>query len=234
RVETLLQITPADQFSFGASDGTTQDDYEETHNGVQKDINFNYTFEFTYTPDPALSLFAEYTREKYNYRQRSRQRVPRTATAPVNDSTNNDWESNRRDLVDTWAAGVDGSLSDKVIYSAFWSLSAAKNKISTRALGTPGAPGTPTFLPTTAQDYPDTSNRWHQLVASVRFPVKGGLTPKFEYRYEKYDRIDFQLVNVSQYATLDPSSATAIYLGVGADIPGYRAHIVSASLEYRF
>ncbi|MBI1956442.1 MAG: MtrB/PioB family outer membrane beta-barrel protein, partial [Acidobacteria bacterium] len=30
RVETLLQITPADQFSFGASYGTTQDDYEES------------------------------------------------------------------------------------------------------------------------------------------------------------------------------------------------------------
>jgi len=62
----------------------------------------------------------------------------------------------------------------------------------------------------------------------------GNLTPKLEYRYEKYDRVDFQLVNVGQYFNLDPSTATSLFLGVGEDIPGYNAHIVSASLEYRF
>ena len=240
RAEALIQIDPVDMFSFGASYGTTQDDYDEfgcgsltdSHcYGLLKDINFNYTFELTYNPHPAVSLFAEYTREKYNYRQRSRQRVPLTATAPVNDSPNNDWESNRRDLVDTWTVGWDGNASDKVILSTFYSLSVAKSQIHTRALGDPSLPR---FLVTTARDYPDTSNRWHQVVTSLRFPLKGGLTPKFEYRYEKYDRMDFQLVNVAQYLTLDPSSATAIYLGVGADIPGYNAHIVEASLEYRF
>ncbi len=97
-----------------------------------------------------------------------------------------------------------------------------------------GNPNLTGFLVTTAQDYPDTSNRWHQVVATVRVPLKAGFTPKLEYRYEKYDRVDFQLENVAQYPTLDPSSATAIYLGVGADIPGYNAHIVEASLEYRF
>jgi hypothetical protein len=240
RAETLLQITPVDQFSFGASYGTTQDGYDETGcswlgfdqcYGLLKDINYNYTFEMTYTPRPAVSLFAEYTREKYKYRQRSRQRVPASATAPANDSPNNDWESHRRDIVDVWAAGLDGSISERMIYSAFYSLSAAKNSIHSVALGSPSIAG---FLVTSAQDYPDTSNRWHQLVASVKFPIRGGLAPKLEYRYEKYDRVDFQLVNVAQYLTLDPSSATAIYLGVGADIPGYNAHIISASLEYRF
>jgi MtrB/PioB family decaheme-associated outer membrane protein len=224
RVEALLQITPVDQFSFGASYGTTQDDYEESHYGLQKDINFNYTFELTYDPHPAVSLFGEYTREKYKYRQRSRRRQT------GNDTAGNDWESNRRDVVDTWSAGLDSSLSDKVIFNAFYSLSAAKNSILTRALGIPSPPG---YL-ALAQDYPDTSNRWHQVVASVKFPVSGGLTPKFEYRYEKYDRVDFQLENAAEYLSLDPGLSTGIFLGVGTDIPGYDAHIVSASLEYRF
>ena len=55
-----------------------------------------------------------------------------------------------------------------------------------------------------------------------------------EYRYEKYDRVDFQLVNVGRYFINDPSTVTGIFLGVGADVPGYNAHIVSVSLEYRF
>ena len=240
RAETLLQITPLDQFSFAASYGTTQDDYQESGctwlgydqcYGLLKDINYNYTFEFTFNPHSAFALFAEYTREKYKYRQRSRQRVPPTATAPANDSPNNDWESDRRDLVDTWATGLDGSVSERAVYSLFYSLSVAKNSIRTRALGLPSIPG---FLVTTAQDYPDTSNRWHQLVASIKFPIRGGLSPKLEYRYEQYDRVDFQLVNVGQYLTLDPSTATSIFLGVGADVPGYHAHILAVSLEYRF
>jgi len=41
-------------------------------------------------------------------------------------------------------------------------------------------------------------------------------------------------VNVGQYLTLDPSTATSIFLGVGADVPGYHAHILAVSLEYRF
>jgi MtrB/PioB family decaheme-associated outer membrane protein len=240
RAETLLQITPLDQVSFGASYGTTQDDYDERGcswlgfdqcYGLLKDINYNYTFEFTFNPHSALALFAEYTREKFKYRQRSRQRTPASATAPANDGPNNDWESDRRDRVDTWATGLDGSVSEHAIYSLFYSLSVAKNTILTRALGSPGLPG---FLVTTAQDYPDTSNRWHQLVASIKFPIRGGLSPKLEYRYEKYDRVDFQLVNVGQYFTLDPSTATSVFLGVGADVPGYHAHILSVSLEYRF
>jgi hypothetical protein len=113
----------------------------------------------------------------------------------------------------------------------FHSLSAAKNSTFTRALGSPSISG---FLVTTAQDYPDTSNRWHQTVFSLRFPLSENFTPKFEYRYEKYDRIDFQLERLSQYITLDPATSTSIFLGVGADIPGYNAHIVAVSLEYRF
>lgn len=234
RVEALLQIDPLDVFGFAVSYGTTQDDYEHSEYGLQKDINYNYTAEVTINPHPAFSLFAEYTREKFNYRQRSRQRTPASATASANDSPNNDWESNRRDKVDTWAVGWDGNVSDKVIFYAFYSLSVAKNKVSTRALGTPGAPGTPTFLPTSASDYPDQSNRWHQLITAIRFPLKAGFTPKFEYRFEKYDRVDFQLESVVQYGILDVGLVNSVFLGIGADIPRYRAHIVSASLEYRF
>ena len=240
RAETLLEITPVDQLTFGASYGTTQDNYQETGctwlgfdqcYGLLKDINYNYTFEMTFNPNPAVTLFAEYTREKYKYRQRSRQRVPPTATVPANDDPNNDWESNRRDLVDVWSAGLDGSITERALYSLFYSLSTAKNTVSTRALGSAAIPR---FLVTTAEDYPDTSNRWHQLVASVKFPFSGGFAPKLEYRYEKYDRVDFQLERLSEYTILDPGAATSVFLGVGADVPGYDAHILSVSLEYRF
>jgi Putative outer membrane beta-barrel porin, MtrB/PioB len=241
QAEGSLQITPAAPFTLGASYGTTQDAYQEKGcvwlgydqcYGLLSDISYNYTFEFTVDPYPAVSFFAEYTREKYNYRQLSRQRSPAAPTRVANDSPNNDWESNRRDRVDNYAAGLNAFLSDKVVLDLSYSLSGAINKISTRALGDPNLAG---FLVKTAQDYPDTSNRWHQMVARVKFPLKSGnFTPNVEYRYERYDRIDFQLVNTNEYFINDPSTVTGIFLGVGTDIPGYRAHILSASLEYRF
>jgi hypothetical protein len=251
RGEALVQLTPVDQISLTATYGTTQDAYREkgclwsgSNNisvdqcyGLLKDISSNYSFEASFSPVTQFSLFAEYTREKYNYRQRSRQRNPVSATSNQTDTSNNDWETNRRDLVDNYAAGMNASLSGKAIVDLFYSLSAAKNKIITRALGNPALTG---YLVTTAvpypgvADYPDTSNRWHQMISSIKFPMKeGNLTPKLEYRFEKYDRVDFQLVNVGQYFT-DPQLATSLFLGVGDDIPGYDAHIVSASLEYRF
>ncbi len=231
RAEALIQIDPADTFTFGASYGTTQDDYDKSDFGLLKDISYNRGFELTYTPHPVLSFFGEYMREKFKYRQRSRQRTPPSATAPANDSPNNDWESNRRDLVDTWTAGLDGAPWEKLTFNAFYSLSTARNSILTQALGSPLIPG---FLVATAQNYPDTSNRWHQIVTSVKFPLSGSLSPKFEYRYEKYNRIDFQLERLSEYITLDPATRTSIFLGVGEDVPGYNAHIVAVSLEYRF
>jgi MtrB/PioB family decaheme-associated outer membrane protein len=243
RAETLLQVTPLDQVSFSASYGTTQDDYQENGctwlgfdqcYGLLKDISRNYTFEVTYDPVAQFSFFAEYTREKYDYRQRSRQRNPASGTTPANDSPNNDWETTRRDHVDNYAVGLTATPSNQVVMDIFYTLSVAINKLTTRALGIPGAPGTPAFLPTTASDYPDTSNRWHQMVSSVKFPLlQGRLAPKLEYRYEKYDRVDFQLARVGQFFA-DPQLTNSLFLGVGADIPGYDAHIVSASLEYQF
>lgn len=231
RGEALITLTPVDQIDFTTSYGTTQDDYNRSSYGLLKDIRFNYSFELSYLPHPAASLFANYTRERYKSLQRSRQRNPPSATAPANDSTNNDWESNLRDIVDTWGAGVDATITPKVIVNSFYSLSVAKNSIYTRAMGSSAISG---FLVTTAQDYPDTSNRWHQAAVSVKFPLTDRLAPKFEYRYEKYSRIDFQLERLSQYINLDPSTSTSIFLGVGSDIPGYDAHILAVSLEYRF
>ena len=229
RAEALIQITPGDKFAVTASYGTTQDDYHQSEYGLMKDINYNYSLELAYNPHPAATFFAEYTREKYKYRQRSRQRSPGNPTTAANDSPNNDWESNRRDLVDTMAVGVDASPYRKVSVDVFYTFSMAKNRIQTRALGDRLLPR---FLPTTAVDYPDTSNRWHEVVASVKFPLKGSLTPKFEYRYEKYDRMDFQMVNVGQYFILDPSTAAGVFLR--ADVPGYHAHILAVSLAYQF
>ena len=225
RLDALLQLTFTDTVAASAFFGTSQDDYKDSLYGLLKDINYNFGFDFTYSPRPEISLFAEYTREKYKYSQRSRQRTP------TNDSTNNDWFSDMRDRIDTWAVGVDGSVFDnRIVLESFYSLSAAKGSIRTLALGSSALPG---FLVTTAQDYPDTSNRFHQLVSSVKVRLPKHFWPKFEYRFEKYGRVDFQTDRLDPYMVpLDPSTNTSIFLG--ADVPGYKVHIFAFTLEYLF
>ena len=112
----------------------------------------------------------------------------------------------------------------------FYSLSVAKGTIATRALGNPALTG---FLATSAQDYPETSNRFHQVTAAARFHLANNFTPRLEYRFERYGRADFQIAPMRPYMVpLDAGTNTSIFLG--ADVPGYNVHIVSFGLEYRF
>lgn len=231
RGEALVQFDPTDRLSLSGSLGTTQDNYKASRYGLLKSIDYNVSFDATYSLHPDLAVFAEYSREQYKYDMRSRQRVPLTATAPANDTTNNDWESRIRDRIDTWGAGFDGGLLDqRVLFEAFYNLSAAKGAIRTRALGLSTLPG---FLVTSASDYPNTSNRFHQVTTSIRFRMANNFYPKIEYRFEKYDRIDFQIDQMRpNMSFLDAGTGTSLFLG--ADVPGYKVHVLALALEYRF
>ena len=229
--QALVQLSPTDKLSFSASYGTTQDSYKQSLYGLLKDINFNYTFDAVYSPHPSFSLFADYARERYRYNQRSRQRVPATSTAPVNDQILNDWTSDMHDMVDTGEVGFEGTLWEKKIrFETYYSLSVAKGLVRTRAFGTPGVPG---FLVTSASDYPNTDNRIHALVSVFRVKVKDNFYPRVEYRFEKYGRTDFQTAVMAPYMVpFDAGVGTSIFLG--ADNRPYRVNSLTFSLGYQW
>lgn len=231
KADALVQLDLTDAFSLSGSFGVTKDNYKLSRYGLLNNHDYTLSFDATYDLQPSLGIFAEYTRERYRYDLRSRQRVPASPTAPANDSTNNDWFSNVRDIVDTWGAGFDGSTLDhRIQFEAFYSLAAAKGAIRTRALGVPGSAG---FLVTTAADYPNTGNRFHQLATSISFHLSNNVSPKLQYRFERYSQVDFQIDPLRPNMTfLDPSVNTSIFLG--ANVPGYKAHVFAVALEYRF
>ena len=227
----LVQLSPTDKLSFSASYGTTQDDYKQSLYGLLKDINYNYTFDAIYSPHNSVSFFADYARERYKYNQRSRQRVPATATAPVNDQILNDWVSDMHDMIDTGEVGFEGTLLEKKIkFETYYSLSVAKGLVRTRAFGTPGIPG---FLVTSASDYPKTDNRIQALVSAFRVKLKDNFYPRVEYRFEKYGRTDFQTAVMSPYMVpFDAGVGTSIFLG--ADNRPYRVNSLTFSLGYQW
>lgn len=244
RVEASVRFDPLPSFGLSGSWGTTQDDYHASLYGVLNDISRYYTFDFDYSPRPEVTLFGEYAREKYSRRLRTRVMcaLGTGLCAGDNDSPANDWESGIRDHVDTWTAGVDVFLAKgNVTLSSYYSLSAAYGSILATALGDSSLPGF--LLDTTSPgcgfggctpgNYPDTKNRLHDVVVSVKFDLTSHISPKVEYRYERYDRVDWQSQLMRPYMfVVDPDSNQQVFLG--ADNPSYRGHVLSFGAEYRF
>ncbi len=176
--------------------------------GMLNDLSWIYTVEATYAVSPALSGFAEYTREHYHKRMVSRSRTPASGTQTILtcagcDTANNDWESVTRDIFDTYAAGLDIFAGKRVWFSPYYSLSAGKGNVYSRALGDPTiASGPNQFSLTgtsTPDDYPQTTTRVHELAAVLKFKITNNLTPKFEYRYQQFDNRDYQTTPMTPY-----------------------------------
>ena len=221
----LLQVDASDRLSFTASYDNKQDRYHDSLYGLLGYRTAESNVDATYQLYNGISLFANYTYERYNSDQRARQ------YSKTNNTANNDWESYVGDAIHTGSAGISlARFRRAMTIDAFYSLSVAKNRINNRILGNPSLAG---FLVTAIQDYPETSNRFHQLTGAVRYRLANNLFSKLEYRWERYDRTDFQVQSMTPYmAPYDSKMNTSLFLG--ADVPAYQVHIVSVSLEYRF
>jgi len=65
--------------------------------------------------------------------------------------------------------------------------------------------------------FPANSNdRFHQAYATFNIPLSENLIPKFEYRYERYGRADFQIDRIDPFmAPIDSGADRSIFLGAG-------------------
>jgi hypothetical protein len=221
----VLQVDASDRLSFSASYDSMQDRYTDSIYGLLGYRTAEASVDATYQLYNGVSLFANYAHEQYKSDQRARQ------YSKTNNTSNNDWESYTGDAIHTGSAGISLSRFRRgMTIDAFYSLSVAKSRINNRILGNPALAG---FLVTAIQDYPETSNRYHQLTGAVRYRLANNLFSRLEYRWERYDRTDFQTQSMTPYmAPYDSKMNTSLFLG--ADVPAYQVHIVSVSLEYRF
>jgi len=244
--------------------------------GVLKDLSYDWGFDANYTVTPAANFFAEYSHERYHKRMVSRYRVPGGASPlPLDcsnsargcDSPNNDWESSARDFVDIYTAGWDLQLGRRTFLTTYYSLSAAKGNVFSHPIGDPTiATGPNKFLLTgtnAAVDYPETTNRQHEVTAVLKYRLTDNLFPKIEYRYQQFDNKDYQTSPMTPYmgcvSGLPPAApvpgctspligtpspfypyfavgdtSAARYLFLGVDQPSYRVHYIAGTLEYHF
>ncbi|MBI4552205.1 MAG: MtrB/PioB family decaheme-associated outer membrane protein [Candidatus Latescibacteria bacterium] len=227
RVMAVAQVTPVDVLSFSASVGYANDDFTKSAYGLLGDRNNNVSFEVSYNPVARFALFTNYTREDYKYQQKSRQRTPASGSNPANDKPANDWQSDLADKANTFEAGIDGVLiNNRLDTTLSYALSDVKGTIATRTLGA-------TDLVTTAANYPDTKSKIHQVAAALRYHLSDSVTPRLEYRYERYEATHFAQQNLNPFmGAVDSGTSSSAFLG--ATQPGYKAHIISFLIGYWF
>jgi len=232
RGDAELAYTPTDRLSVTGFAGTLQDNYNHRGGvnsatplnfipgtadpyylyGVLKDLSYNAGFDGDFTVTNSLSLFAEYSWERYHKSMVSRYRVPGSSdTAPLDcstsgdacDSANNDWGSTANDNVHIFTVGWDAHLGKKTNFNAYYSLSAAKGHVDSHPLGDQTLlTGVDKFLLTktnAAVDYPETVSRNHEVVAIFKYNLTSHLMPKLEYRYQQFDSRDYQTTPMTPY-----------------------------------
>jgi MtrB/PioB family decaheme-associated outer membrane protein len=235
--------------------------------GVLKDLGWNWGGDFDFMVNEDMSLFGEYTRERNVNRQVSRQRSKNTASqvgcpAPPTSDANakadcdpiNDWTTLTRDVVDTYTVGTDLSVHKKLNVSLYYSLAAAKGNMFSDGVNCQIGNGPndscrtsfPNWRLDTATNravtfsFPENVSRLHEVNAIVKFKASESISPKFEYRYQRFDYKDFQTSVMNPYSyvgsAIDPLGTTGLQrmIFLGADTPGYRAHVFTASLVYSF
>jgi MtrB/PioB family decaheme-associated outer membrane protein len=247
RGDAQVQYSPTDRLSFSGFGGTMQDDFNHRGGvnsatplnfiagttypyylyGVLKDLSYNAGFDGDFTLTNSVTLFAEYSYERYYKAMTSRYRVPGGATpTPLDcgtagrgcDSANNDWGSTSREFVHILAGGVDVHFNKKANLNTYYTLSAAKGNVDSRPFGDPTLlTGPDKFLLTgtnAAVDYPETVSRNHQVVAIFRYKLTKNVTSKVEYRYQQFDSKDYQT------SAMTPYMGCVSPLPPGAPVPG--------------
>jgi MtrB/PioB family decaheme-associated outer membrane protein len=253
RGDAELTYSPTDRLSLTGFAGTLQDNYNHRGGvnsatalnfatttadpyflyGVLKDLSYNAGFDGDFTLTNSISLFAEYSYERYYKSMVSRYRVPGgAAPLPLDcsisgrgcDSANNDWGSNARDFVHIYTAGIDLHLGKKTYINSYYSLSAAKGHVDSRPFGDPTIlTGPDKFLLTgtnAAVNYPETVSRTHEVVTVFKYKLTNNLMPKIEYRYQQFDSRDYQTTAMTPYmGCVSP-------LPPGAPVPGCTSPLI--------
>ena len=231
RGDGLIQYSPTDKLTLSAFGGTLQDNFNRLGGtnspvalnfltgsaattdpyylyGVLKDISYNYGFDADYAVSTQVTLFAEYSHERYYKRMISRNRSPVSAPTTILtcsgcDSANNDWESVSREPVDIYSAGTDLYFGKKAYITTYYSLSATTGSVLSRPLGDPtitAGPNAFTLNGTNAAvNYPETVNRLHDVALIFKYRLTENLAPRIEYHYQQWDNKDYQTSPMTQY-----------------------------------
>jgi hypothetical protein len=203
------------------------DDYINSRLGLQQEMGWTAGFDLSWKPLELVAFSAGYTYEQLYQQMRSRSR-PVSGGATL-DFADFDWVSNIQDTVHTVYAGLKATLIPKVLdlrIDANYSTSVGR--VESR---NPTAPVSGTVAQNntaTAHSFPAFEDTLVHLETALIYYFEKNWAVKLGYMFEMFDKSDWRT------NTLNPFIPGVSSIWLGNNLRDYTAHMVGASLAYRF
>ena len=240
RVDAQINFMPLETVTITPTFGYRWDEFVHSPLGLQQEMSISTGLDVNVTPNKWLGFGAGYVYENITQRQRQRNRIslPGGATSDFPDF---EWVSNNSDEVHTAYASLRGAIIPSVVD---WSLGAnysyALGRVNTNnpvdpAQHPPGA--TAAAVQTArAKPWPAFEDQLFRLEALLRYHFARAWTVTLGYAWESFEKHDWRTDSLNPFVP-NPSTAGTVgqtSIWQGNDIKSYTAHIVGASLTYRF
>jgi len=227
KLEAQLQFTLGDVFTATPTATYHWDDYVASTLGLQEEAGWSAGIDLSWRPLERVVFSAGYTYELLFQKMRSRSRPVTGAT--TFDFVDYDWTSDLQDTVHTVYAGVKAALIPKVLdLTINGNYSNALGRIETR---NPTAPTSGTAAQdetARAKRFPAFEDTIIRLETALTYHFLKNWSAKVGYAFEMFEKTDWRT------DTLNPFMPGVSSIWLGNDLRNYTAHIVGATLAYRF
>jgi MtrB/PioB family decaheme-associated outer membrane protein len=228
KAELMVQIMPVDTLTITPTLSYSNTDYIDSPLGMQQTDGWSAGVDVSWAPFERVSLSVGYMHEVNFNKMRSRSRTATGSTAV--DFVDYDWISDMTDTFDTIYAGVKATIIPGVLDVRFnGSYAYALGRVENR---NPTAP----VSGTDAQDFsakakpmPAFEDELLRLETALTYHFLKNWSAKFSYVFESFTKHDWRTDNLNPFS---PSAGNSIWQG--NDLRNYTAHILTATLGYRF
>jgi MtrB/PioB family decaheme-associated outer membrane protein len=227
KVELQLQITPLETLSITPTVAYRWDDYIRSSLGLQEENAWSAGIDLNWAPVERLSFFAGYMHESIYQKQRSRSR-PVTGTTTF-DFVDFDWLSINTDTIDTVHAGFKIALIPrKLDWKVNGSFSTATGETETRnPIGVTSGTAAQRDA-ARAKPMPAFEDNLLRVESSLQYHFAKAWTASLIYVWESFSKHDWRTDSLNPFIP----GVAAIWLG--NDQKNFSAHIIGATLRYRF
>ena len=232
RVDLLIPLTPTDTLTVTPTAGYRYDDYIDSTTGLQQETSWSAGMDITWMPHERVSLAAGYMYESIFQKQRSRSRPVRTVAGEPTafDFPDFDWISVNTDTIDTFHASAKAALIPKVLDWTFGaSYSYALGRIETRNPVAPTSGTAAEDFSAQAKPMPAFTDELIRLETALAYHFLKNWTAKLGYVFESFHKHDWRTDTLNPFI---PVAGNGIWLG--NDPKDYTAHIIAATIGYRF
>ena len=227
RVDAMLQFTPVDKLSISPTFGYRWDDYIDSRLGLKDEQAWNAGIDISWTPIDRVVVTASYSHERTTSQMRSRSR-PVTAAGDTLDFADFDWVSKIADTVDSLTLGVRTTLiPSKLDWLVNASYQYALGRIDNSNPVFPTSGTAAQAATARAQPWPAFEDELVRVETALRYYFTRSWSASVFYAFESFQKHDWRTDTLNPFIGPD-----AVWMG--NDSKNYTAHIIGATLAYRF